>query len=120
MKRRDFLLILGIGIAVVVSYLVFVVAKPKAQIAIVRMDGQILTKMPLDKDAQYAIDLGEKHNLVTIQSGEVFMQEASCPDKVCINQGKKSRSGQSIVCLPNKVLVELEGGAQQALDAVSG
>lgn len=119
MKKRDLLLILGIVVAIAATYVVFVMVKPEARVAVVRVDGQVVKRLPLDNNAQYAIDQGEKHNLVVIESGKAFMEEASCPDKVCINQGKKHRSGQSIVCLPNKVSIELEGGAVEALDAVS-
>ncbi|HBE87040.1 MAG TPA: hypothetical protein DDW53_19330, partial [Lachnoclostridium sp.] len=35
--------------------------------------------------------------------------EASCPDKVCVRTGKIHRSGELIVCLPNRVVITIEG-----------
>ncbi len=53
------------------------------------------------------------HNKVVIADGEVWMEEADCPDKLCISQGKISRSGQTIICLPNKVMVTIKGGKSE-------
>ena len=48
-------------------------------------------------------------NRVEIKDGRVRMIEASCPNHLCIRQGWISLEGQSIVCLPNKVVVRIEG-----------
>ncbi len=53
------------------------------------------------------------HNKVVIYDGEVRMEEADCPDKLCVLQGKISRSGQTIICLPNKVMVTIKGGKSE-------
>lgn len=57
------------------------------------------------------------HNTVIIENGRVWMEYASCPDGLCINQGKIKESGQTIICLPNKVMVTIEG-EEGELDAV--
>lgn len=49
------------------------------------------------------------HNKVVIAGGEVWMDSADCPDKLCVGQGRISRSGQTIICLPNKVMVTIKG-----------
>jgi hypothetical protein len=36
------------------------------------------------------------------------MEYADCPDKLCIRQGIVSRSGERIVCLPNRVSITIE------------
>ena len=42
------------------------------------------------------------------------MSEADCPDKVCMGMGKISRNGEFIACLPNRLLVVVEGAAEQS------
>lgn len=46
---------------------------------------------------------------VVIKNGEVWATDADCPDKTCERTGKISRPGQSIVCLPNGVVVSIVG-----------
>lgn len=65
----------------------------------------------------YEIDLGT--NVICIESGGVYMKSASCPDRLCVKRGKIKRAGQSIVCLPNRITVEIEGKKSE-VDAVAG
>lgn len=53
------------------------------------------------------------HNKVVIADGEVWMESADCPDKLCISQGKISKTGQTIICLPNKTMVTIKGGKSE-------
>ena len=53
------------------------------------------------------------HNKVIIGDGVVWMEEADCPDKLCVNQGRISKAGQTIICLPNRIMVTIIGGTAQ-------
>lgn len=55
-------------------------------------------------DKEIVLDIG---NTVVIENGQVYMKEADCPDGLCISQGKISKAGQSIICLPHKLVVRL-------------
>ena len=48
-------------------------------------------------------------NLVEIGEDRVRVIEASCPDKIDVKQGYISRVGETIVCLPNRMVVEIKG-----------
>ena len=53
-----------------------------------------------------------------VKDGKVSVTEADCPDKVCVNTGEISKSGDTIVCLPHKLVVEIEGSTSET-DAVA-
>lgn len=59
---------------------------------------------------------GTAYNTVVIQHGEVFMEEASCPDQICVHHKAISKNGESIICLPNEVYVEVESGKENIID----
>lgn len=67
-------------------------------------------------DRSYEYLLGVKtsveleHLTVHIDGGMVWVTDADCPDKVCVNTGTITRSGQSIVCLPSGVVVTIVDG----------
>ena len=46
-------------------------------------------------------------NELVIEDGEARLTEADCPDSLCVNMGRISRSGQSIICLPHQVVVRI-------------
>lgn len=43
------------------------------------------------------------------EDGQVWVTEATCPDKICIHQGKISQEGETIVCLPNRMIIQIFG-----------
>ncbi len=79
-------------------------------LAQITVDGELYGTYPLDTDTEISIenDNDTVTNIVVIKDGEVYMKDATCPDQLCMHQGKKSRDGASIVCLPNKVVVTVE------------
>ena len=66
------------------------------------------TKSESDPDHPYT-----KYNTVVIQGGKVSVTEATCKNQVCVKHKDISRSGESIVCLPNKLIVRIEGGSEK-------
>ncbi len=78
---------------------------------------------PLDRDAEVEITGHGHTNIVRIQNGKVWMEHSDCKNQVCVDTGVISRTGQTIVCLPNRVAVEIigtgkGGDADDEIDAV--
>ena len=74
---------------------------------------------PLGEDRQLTVPgpLGEE--IIEIRGGEAFVQSSPCPDKICIQQGRISKPGQWIACLPNKVFIRVSGTSGDDVDLVS-
>jgi len=83
----------------------------------VYMSGQEVWSAPLDTDAEM-IFTGEYTNKVEIRDGKAAITESDCPGEDCVHSGWIDRAGRSIVCLPNRLEVVLEGGAEDDVDAV--
>lgn len=79
-------------------------------------DGELIRTLSI-KDESYEVDLGT--NVILVESDGVTMINAKCPDKLCVKQGKIKNSSHSIVCLPNRIAVEI-GGRGGEVDAVAG
>lgn len=106
--KKEIIIIATLLLSSVIS-LVFINAFAKSgEYAEVRIDGTTVATYRLDTDGVYTL-LGGK-NVLVIENGYVYMAEADCPDSTCIRTGKISKTGESIVCLPNKISVIIRGG----------
>lgn len=104
MKKIDILLLFSIIIIGSIFLVGGKLTAIKGDTVIVTLDGNIYNEYPLYEDAQISIN---GTNIAVIENGSVYMKSASCPDHLCINQGKVNDSSKKIVCLPNKVTIEV-------------
>lgn len=51
-------------------------------------------------------------NVIVVEDEEIFVQEADCPDKICVKTGRLSKAGQVAACLPHKLMIEVKGGSE--------
>lgn len=77
----------------------------------VQVDNQLYQKVELPSASKQIIEVDNEfgHNLIVIEGMDVYIKEADCHDKLCIIQGRISKVGEVIACLPNKLIVEIKG-----------
>lgn len=110
MKKQDYYLI---GIALILALLVFFgyrfVNRSHGQEVVVYVGEEEIARFPLLQKTEYEIMPKEgAYNQLVILDGKVDVTDASCPDKVCVHQETISETGETIVCMPNKVIVTIE------------
>ncbi len=72
-------------------------------------DGKLWGTYSLDGEHKITIRDGKELNVVKISGGKVTMESANCKNQVCIHHSPVSRTGESIVCLPHKIVVSIKG-----------
>jgi hypothetical protein len=75
------------------------------------VNGKEAKVLPLDRDKTLTIEGFQGESRIEINGGRVRMVDSACPDKLCVREGWISRDGQSIICLPNRVVIEVKSGA---------
>ena len=73
-------------------------------------DGTLIREMSLDQDGEYRID-GLYVNQVEVRDGKAAITASTCPGEDCVHSGWISQPGRSVVCLPNRVELRIEGGS---------
>ena len=104
--KNDWILIVVLLVAAVAAYFgirFYQKANTKEAVAVVTVDG---------------VEYGS-YNVLTIKDGYADMTEASCPDQICVNHSKISRKNETIVCLPDKVVVTIENGEKEDIDLLT-
>lgn len=108
MKKKDFILILSIIIAAITMLLVIGLNKKAGDKVAVYVDSELTMVINLSDDGEYELNGGS--NILKIENNEAYMLWANCPDKKCVNEFPHIKSiGESITCLPNKVVVRVVG-----------
>lgn len=119
LKKKDWIVIFVFLIAAVLGIGIrFVGSAKEAGIAEVFQDGELIYQLSLEESGTYRITWGAERNVIVIDNGSVFIEEATCPDKLCEKQGKISAVGERIVCLPNRLVVQISGEKADSPDAV--
>lgn len=109
-KRQDMILIAVILAAAVLLFLgTKIMHKSPAEVIEISVDGKVIETLDLAKDQELTIDgVSGGTNHLIIKDGEAWVSEATCPDKLCVHQGKIHLDGEIIVCLPNKMTAQIK------------
>ena len=84
----------------------------------VTIDGEIYKTYDMSKDQEIIMDEVLGYNRFEIKDGVVSMIEADCPDQYCVDHAPIHREGETIVCLPHKVVLEVTNSAvEREVDA---
>ena len=78
---------------------------------VVSIDGAEAERLPLAAAERSYANRGYRVHLVVDHSG-AWVDDADCPTQDCVRTGKITRAGQSVVCLPARIVVTIEGAAQ--------
>lgn len=106
--RNDFILIAVIIAVALASFLVFTFFQKDGGYISVSVNGNKVAEYPLNKDLKEDISTEYGKNILVIKNGEAYISSADCPDKICVGHRAISKTGQSIVCLPHKLVVSVE------------
>ncbi|MCD8337731.1 MAG: NusG domain II-containing protein [Lachnospiraceae bacterium] len=120
MKKADIKLILLVGAVCILLLVLRYFRMDTGASVVVEVNGETYGTYSLNKNQTVRIN---DTNVLVIEDGEAYMSEATCPDGLCISQGHISVAGTMIVCLPNRVVVQVTGDdadAENGLDAVTG
>ena len=92
-------------------------------VARITLDGAVVEEIDLSAVTQgYTFTVegpGGFSNTIQVEPGRIRVLEAGCPDQVCVHQGYISDGTVPIVCLPNRLVIEITGGGD-SLDAAAG
>lgn len=105
MRKNDWIVIGAVLIAAFCAFGIYA-GKPKGgDYAVIRVNGEVYQRLSLAENQTVSVN---GHNTVIVSDRRVWVSEADCPDQLCIRQGKAEKPGKTIVCLPNRMTVEIE------------
>ena len=118
MNKQDIILITVILLIVGSIALVFKITEKKnmSNALVYYEDDLILTIDLTLEEQEYVVNGYNGPITITAGNGKVKVEDEDSPLHLCSKQGYISKSYESIVCLPNKVVIKLEDDS--TLDAI--
>lgn len=126
MKSNKFWAILIAGLlALSALAAVLLAGRTAGTVANVYLDGQCVRSIDLSQVGEsyaFTVDGPAGTNTVQVERGRIRVSHADCPDQVCVHQGWIFTGAAPIVCLPNRLVIQIEEQAAQTtdIDGVTG
>ena len=121
-KKMDIVIIVLLLIISFTPHLIFFKTSQKSSknnYAIIQVDGKIHKKIDLSKvkkSEKVNLNLPNGKNTLLIKNNSIQMDSANCNDALCVKQGNISKVGQTIICLPHKLIIEIKGDELDSKD----
>ena len=109
--RNDVIFIAVLLLIVALIGAAFFFLRGEGDTVTVSVDGKHYGTYPLHTDLTLSIrtgENGEEENLLVIRDGKAYVESATCPDGICADHKPISREGESIVCLPHRVVITVQ------------
>ena len=106
--RNDLFLVCAILLIAGIGILYLFVFRENGNTVVVKVDGKIYGRYLLSENATIDVRSGEDgmgSNVIVIENGKVYVKSATCPDGICVGHRPVFRDGESIICLPNRVVI---------------
>ena len=121
-KKMDIVIIAVLILLSFTPHLIFFKTSQKSSknnYAIIKVDGKIHKKIDLSKvkkSEKVNLNLPNGKNTLLIKNNSIQMDSANCNDALCVKQGNISKVGQTIICLPHKLIIEIKGDELDSKD----
>lgn len=117
--KNDIVLIVSLLVLISIAALALFLFRAAGDTVVVTVDGKTFGTYSLREDRTVEIRSGEGYNLLVIEGGHAYVKEASCPDGICSSHRPVSHDGESIICLPNRVVVEIRAESGETPDIIA-
>ena len=108
--RNDIILAAAIVIIAAAGLMLWRFNRAEGVSVAVNIDGVQTAVYPLTEDREVVIptgDDGEHRNVLVIRDGKAYISQADCPDEICVKTRAAAYVGETIVCLPHKLVIEI-------------
>ena len=89
----------------------------QGNVVVIYQNGEKIQELSLDKDTEVLIENNYTNKLI-VKDKKVAIVESDCPGMDCVHSGSISGKGRSLVCLPNRVEIRIEGEVDSEVDFI--
>ena len=118
-KHDLILLTMFILIAAILFFIINRTDEIKGDYVLITLNNSEYARIPLNKDTVLSIDSDKGKNTVVVSDKEVYVESADCPDQICVDHAHIMYEGETIVCLPHRLIIKIVSEEGSETDAIS-
>ncbi len=107
-NKFDIILFILLIILGACAFLIIKFTRAEGKTVNIYSDGELTESFSLDDDTEYVYIWEDGNNVIVIENGYVYVSHTDCPDKICVNQGEIKNDGETIVCIPHRLVIEVD------------
>ena len=120
-KKMDIVIIVVLIISSFIPYFIYssVASKNNKDLyATIKVNGNVhnTIDLPATSEEKFIIQTENGTNTILVNNNEINIVHADCKDKLCVKQGSISKIGKTLICLPNKLIIEIKGDEYDSSD----
>lgn len=85
----------------------------------IEVNNQLYDNYLLNKNQTIHLHENDIDIVIEITNGQVNVTSANCRDQVCVKHPSISKDNEQIICLPNKVVIEIISSDENKIDSLS-
>ncbi|HSQ90420.1 NusG domain II-containing protein [Romboutsia sp.] len=115
LKKLDIIIIVFLLVLSFVPQFIFskmLTTNYKSTYANIRVSGKLYDNIPLSSfkgEKTFVVKTKHGNNTILVKDGTIKIIDADCNDSLCVKQGVASKVGESIICLPHELIIEIKG-----------
>lgn len=117
MKKKDLFLVAGLLLVGGIILILAFIGGQGGKSVLVRINGEKKAVYPLNENRRVELHGDGGKNILVIEDGSARIEDADCPDKLCVRQGSINLRGQSVICLPHKIVIEITDDSENSSDS---
>ena len=114
--RADIILIGAILLIAAAVFCIQLLNRSAGSFAVIYIDGRRTAAYPLSENRTVVLEENGFLNILTIEDGCADMTDADCPDRICVGMHPIRYVGETITCLPHRVVITIEGDSAPEVD----
>lgn len=118
-KKADIILLAVLVVIGITSSVYLTFSKSSGETVKIKLNGELYASYSLTENRVVEISENGMHNTVVIKDGKVKVSKSDCANQVCVRHSEIKSGGESIVCLPHKLVVSIESSGGDKYDTIS-
>ena len=120
-KKMDFIIIVVLIVFSFIPHFIYsnVVSKNNKNLyATIKVNGKLnnTINLPVTSEKKFTVSTNHGTNTILVNNNEIKIVHADCKDELCVKQGSISKIGKTLICLPNKLIIEIKGDEYDSSD----